>query len=88
MQRPPSKIQPLAGIPQIYDFPRDIQPILDEHCVKCHNGRERAGGVELTGDRNPMYSMGYYNLMSRMQVFVGGDLKNLREPFSPVVLKS
>jgi len=92
--RPPSKIQPLAGIPEICDFPRDIQPIMDEHCVKCHNGRERAGGVELTGDRNPMFSMAYYNLMSRMQVFVGGNLaksnfppKTLGDSISPLMAK-
>jgi hypothetical protein len=27
--RPPSKIKPVSGVPDIYDFPRDIQPILD-----------------------------------------------------------
>jgi len=80
VQRAPSKIQPLAGIPEIFDFPRDIQPILDQHCVQCHNGRKPEGGVELTGDRNPMWSMAYYNLMSRMQVFVGGDLEKSNYP--------
>ena len=24
-------------MPEVFDFPRDIQPILDRHCVECHN---------------------------------------------------
>ena len=37
MRQPPSRIEPIAGVPEIIDFPRDIQPILDRHCVRCHN---------------------------------------------------
>lgn len=35
--RRPSKIEPLKDLPQVYDFPRDIQPILNKHCVTCHD---------------------------------------------------
>jgi len=35
-KRLPSRINPIEGIPEIYDFPRDIQPILDRHCITCH----------------------------------------------------
>jgi mono/diheme cytochrome c family protein len=65
--RPPSKIHPIAGIPQVFDFPRDIQPILDRHCVSCHNPRQRDGGVLLTGDRGPLYSHSYFMLTIRQQ---------------------
>lgn len=49
------------------DFPRDIQPILDEHCLKCHDyeghdGRKAAqGGVVLSGDHGPIFSHSYIN---------------------------
>jgi len=71
--RPPSRLSPVAGVPAVYDFPRDIQPILDRHCVKCHGyektaeGGPRAGGIILTGDRGPMFSHSYHQLSVHQQ---------------------
>ena len=55
----PNKPKPLEGIPQVFDFPRDIQPILDKHCVSCHNPDNRKGKILLTGDHGPMFSHSY-----------------------------
>ena len=66
MRRPPSPIEPIVGVPEVLDFPRDIQPILDPLCVSCHGyektaaGGPRAGRLILTGDRGPVYSHSYY----------------------------
>jgi len=68
MARPPSRIEPVAGVPAILDFPRDLQPILDRHCVACHNPGRRDGGVVLTGDRGPVFSLAYYDLLLSWQV--------------------
>ena len=62
VQRPPSDIRPIAGVPDVFDFPRDIQPILDRHCVRCHHVDQADGGVILTGDLGPMYSHSYFSL--------------------------
>ncbi len=67
LRRPPSRITPLANMPDVFDFPRDIQPVLDKHCVGCHDYTAhdgyahgpRAGGVILSGDRGPMFSHSY-----------------------------
>jgi hypothetical protein len=64
MRRPPSKIESLAGIPDVFDFPRDIQPILDRHCTSCHNYDNRQGRVVLTGDHSPTYSHSYVTLLA------------------------
>jgi hypothetical protein len=67
-RRPPSRISPLAGVPEVLDFPRDIQPILDALCVHCHGyektvaGGPRAGRLILSGDHGPMFSHSYYTL--------------------------
>jgi hypothetical protein len=59
---------PVKNIPAVMDFPRDIQPVLDKHCVKCHRPEKREGGILLTGDRGPVYSHSYFNLMAHFQV--------------------
>jgi hypothetical protein len=67
MHRRPSLIEPVAGVPDVLDFPRDIQPILDRHCVKCHDFDRREGRVVLSGDRGPLYSHSYVTLTVRNQ---------------------
>ncbi|MBN2136847.1 MAG: hypothetical protein JW720_03490 [Sedimentisphaerales bacterium] len=74
LKRPPSRLSPIPGIHEVFDYPRDIQPILDRHCIKCHDYKNRAGRVVLTGDRGPIYSHSYYTLTVRnQQVIVGRD---------------
>ncbi len=70
-RRAPSRVTPIPGVPDVLDFPRDVQPILDKHCVKCHGHEKRAGGVILTGGRGPMFSHSYFALTRRRQ-FVDG----------------
>ena len=68
LNRAPSKLERLADVPEVFDFPRDIQPILNALCVDCHGtektakGGPRAGRLLLTGDHGPLYSHSYYML--------------------------
>lgn len=65
-----AKIEPVAGVPDVFDYPRDIQPVLNDLCVRCHDydaapdagphGGPRAGRLILSGDRGPMFSHSYY----------------------------
>ncbi len=71
--RAPSRITPVKDVPGVLDFPRDIQPVLNKHCVRCHNYEQYKGNVALTGDRGPQYSHAYATLMSRGQVSHGRD---------------
>jgi hypothetical protein len=71
LQRPPSKIEAFDGFPSVLDFNRDVQPILDEHCVSCHNPRKRDGKVLLSGDIGPSWSHSYYSLIASLQVVDG-----------------
>ena len=36
MQRTASRIEPIDDCPDVFDYPRDVQPILDRLCVDCH----------------------------------------------------
>lgn len=73
LARAPSPITPLAGIPEVFDFPRDIQPILDRHCTCCHDYEHREGRVILSGDHGPIYSHSYYTLTALGYVSDGRD---------------
>lgn len=44
LERAPSEIAPWRGPTRGFSFRREVQPVLDEHCVGCHNGEETAAG--------------------------------------------
>jgi len=60
--RKPVPITPIEGLLSPPDYPRDIQPILDRHCVRCHSPDRYEGRVDLTGDHQPQWSASYYNM--------------------------
>jgi hypothetical protein len=80
LSRPPSRIEPVRGVPEVFDFPRDIQPIIDRHCGGCHNYEKFCGGTVLTSDRGPTYSHAYATLMSRDLIAHGHDAGGNRPP--------
>ncbi len=59
-QRPPSELKPIDGVPEIFDYVRDIQPIWDKHCISCHNHEKFAGKLLLVGDKTPAWTLSYY----------------------------
>ncbi len=73
MRTPPVDPEPIAGVPDIFSFPRDIQPILDKHCVECHNPDREEGGFNCSGHWNPIYTFSYMQ-MSWRKMF--GDNRN------------
>ncbi|MEJ2703556.1 MAG: SUMF1/EgtB/PvdO family nonheme iron enzyme, partial [Sedimentisphaerales bacterium] len=42
--RAPSKIKPWYGPPRGFSFEREVQPVLDAYCIRCHNGRPLDNG--------------------------------------------
>jgi polygalacturonase len=80
MRRAPSRVEPVPGVPDVLDFPRDVQPILDRHCVECHRPGRRDGGVELTGDRLPLFSVSYWTIVRRGLISDGRNSNGNRAP--------
>ena len=81
-KRPPSIPQGFEGIPDVLDFNRDIQPILDKHCVSCHNGEKRKGSVDLSRRITSRHSSAYLTLITNRQVVDGGNGVGNRPPRS------
>ncbi|HEY3325339.1 MAG TPA: hypothetical protein VGP72_33110 [Planctomycetota bacterium] len=79
-RRAASRIEPIKDVPQIFDFPRDIQPILDKHCTACHNYEKYDARLVLSGERGPVYSNSYANIFARNLVAEGRDATGNRPP--------
>ena len=71
LERPPSRIEPFSDYPDVLDFQRDVQPILDRQCVACHNPEKREGRVTLAGDQGVTWSHSYFSLLAHRQVADG-----------------
>jgi hypothetical protein len=66
-RRAPAKPEPIPGVPSIIDYPRDVQPIFDKHCVSCHSPENYGGKLDLTGDKTSMHSMSFIRLTLHRQ---------------------
>ena len=85
LRRPPS--QPL--IPSSIrhtpvSFVKDIQPILDRHCVSCHNSTDMKGKIVLENDRTPKWSVSYEQLFTAKQIRTAGHTKG-DDPVRPMM---
>jgi formylglycine-generating enzyme required for sulfatase activity/mono/diheme cytochrome c family protein len=40
LERPPAKLAPWHGPTRGFSFNREVQPVLERHCVGCHNGAD------------------------------------------------
>jgi len=68
LSRPASKIQSVKGVPSVIDYARDIQPIWDRNCVKCHNPDKFKGRVDLSSDYGIVYFMSFFELFNHGQI--------------------
>jgi hypothetical protein len=74
LRRAPSKIQAGPEGSKPFSYPRLVQPVLDQHCIRCHGGERIEGDVVLTsdapvrsdGERSP-FSLSYLELAPRVK---------------------
>ena len=45
MARRPVEIEPWYGPPRGFSYPREVQPVIDAHCIGCHDGRPQPDGT-------------------------------------------
>ena len=86
LQKDPDRPRDIKGVPDVYDYPRDVQPVLDKLCVDCHGYEETkrggpyAGKVIMTGDHGPIYSHSYFMMNRKNLVKVGRNRKESHQP--------
>ena len=64
-RKPTPLALPEWGNAGVMDYNRVVQPVLDRHCVSCHQGPNPPKGVLLTGDYTRFFNMSYDNLVVR-----------------------
>jgi hypothetical protein len=50
-QRAPQELRPFYGPARAFGFRNEIQPILDRHCVRCHDGDRSGSPAKTKGDK-------------------------------------
>ena len=66
LKRPPSMPAPQPGEEsgqRCLDYEADVQPILDRHCVSCHDGDAEDTDLDLRGVPTDMFSLSYEHLI-------------------------
>lgn len=66
LARGPSGIEPAPDGSNPLSYPILVQPVLDKHCVSCHNPQKPEGKVILTGEAQGQYTFSYNALAPRV----------------------
>jgi hypothetical protein len=83
MRRPPSRLEPWHGPPRRFSYTAEVQPVLDKHCVGCHDyGTEGSKAVNLAGDLGLVFNTSYVELRSKLVHVVGAGPTDVQRPKS------
>lgn len=61
--KPPDRVTPPPWGEGPVDFVKQVQPVLDRYCVKCHSGATPDGGIDLSGDKTRLFNMAFETLV-------------------------
>ena len=84
LMKPARKLDGWHGPAQFFSFARDVQPVFDAHCVKCHDFGKPAGQkLLLCGDRATVFSASYKDLWRKGEIrCIGGGPAQILQPFA------
>ena len=80
--------QPGEVAPRPLDYATDIQPVLDRHCIACHNGKDPKVVPDLRGELTTLFNRSYEALMqgkwvNTIQEWNGGNYAMMHAPTVP-----
>ncbi|HPA18366.1 MAG TPA: SUMF1/EgtB/PvdO family nonheme iron enzyme [Verrucomicrobiae bacterium] len=69
--REPDAIEPWRGPPRGFAFRREVQPVLDAHCIGCHDGKPRPDGRSIPSliDGEPVPTLNNNSRMNQASRF-------------------
>ena len=68
----PSHMDGWHGPARLFSYRDEVQPVLDRHCVSCHDYGNAGGGLLLSGDRTLTFNTSYNELWRKKLVAVPG----------------
>jgi hypothetical protein len=77
-RKPSVPVPPSWGSDRALSFLRDVQPVFDRHCVKCHSGLKPAGGLDFSGGLTEKYNRAFETILNAGLVArsnIGDDAK-------------
>jgi hypothetical protein len=82
--RPPSRLSGWKGKPRLFNYPSEVQPVFDKHCVSCHDYDKEAGTeLILAGDRTNTFNASYNELWRKKYVkVIGAGPSDIQQPYS------
>ncbi len=84
LKLPPQKLNGWYGEPRKFGFAAEVQPVLDMHCIECHDYGKKAGSkLILTGDRNPYFNAAYIDMyLQKVIKPIGAGPAEIQEAYS------
>lgn len=90
MSKEPDRPKKIEGIPEVFDYMRDIRPIIDKYCLECHNETRSEGKFDLNSDlyANSSFVRSYSNLSNRDGGYLGDNRNRPMSNFAPYEIGS
>jgi len=86
LKRGPLKMSGWYGEPRNFSYVKEVQPVFDKYCVKCHDFSKDAGKeLVLAGDRNPFFNASYVDLWlwdKKRTKCIGGGPAAIQQPYT------
>lgn len=77
LRKAPQSPRPWFGAARNFGFVAEVQPVLDRHCIKCHDfGAPNEKALNLSGDKTLVFNVAYMELHRRRLVNVIGGGPN------------
>jgi hypothetical protein len=64
-------------------YPADVQPVWDQHCIKCHSGEKPKADLDLSGTPTALFSRSYEDLMPERRK--RGKIHDNRQLLGPII---
>jgi len=84
LQRPPSKLRGWRGKPRLFNYIKEVQPIFNKNCVRCHDYNKDAGKkLILAADRTSTFNTSYNELWRKKYIkSIGAGPAEIQQAYS------
>ncbi|MCL2742261.1 MAG: hypothetical protein FWE67_00245 [Planctomycetaceae bacterium] len=75
LTKPPRTLTPWYGEPRLFSYVKEVQPVFDKYCTRCHDYKEKdeerennSPSLNLAGDLNNIFNTSYVELYRRQLI--------------------